>query len=228
MKKSRPRRAGEASAARPATPGQVRIIGGRWRGSRLPVADIDGLRPTSDRTRETLFNWLAAELPGARVLDLFAGSGALGFEALSRGAASAVLVERDAAQARTLLEASRRLPGGEAASVVQADAVAWLAAQPRHGFDIAFVDPPFAAGLWDRVLAALDPVIAVDGWLYVEAPVDGHVVPPAGWNLHREGRTREVRHALYRRRAGSPGGAADTLPTDPAGLDGRPTDAADQ
>ncbi|WP_052101007.1 16S rRNA (guanine(966)-N(2))-methyltransferase RsmD [Novilysobacter arseniciresistens] len=232
MKKPRPRRTGAAPAARQpasrATPGQVRIIGGRWRGSRLPVLDIDGLRPTSDRARETLFNWLAPVLPGARVLDLFAGSGALGLEALSRGAVSAVLVERDASQARTLLEASLRLPGGEAASVVQADAVAWLAGQPRHGFDIAFVDPPFGAGLWDPVLAALDPVVAGDGWLYVEAPADGHVAVPAGWRLHREGRTREVRHALYRRAGGSPGGAADTLPDDPAGLDGRPTEAADQ
>src|SRR5690606_9279376 len=109
-------------------PGQIRIIAGRWRGSKLPVAEVDGLRPTSDRVRETLFNWLMPALPGARVLDLFAGSGALGLEAISRGAASAVLVERDARLAASLQATTERLPGGEAAKVVQADALAWLPA----------------------------------------------------------------------------------------------------
>src|SRR5690606_17164758 len=94
------------SRSRP--PGSVRIIGGRWRGSRLPVADADGLRPTSDRARETLFNWLQPVLPGARVLDLFAGSGALGLEALSRGARELLLVERDPAQAESLRDSCQR------------------------------------------------------------------------------------------------------------------------
>ncbi|MDX1550554.1 MAG: 16S rRNA (guanine(966)-N(2))-methyltransferase RsmD, partial [Lysobacter spongiicola] len=133
-------------------PGQVRLIGGRWRGSKLPVADIEGLRPTSDRVRETLFNWLMPVLPGARVLDLFAGSGALGLEALSRGAATATLVERDPLLATALAQVAARLPGGEAATVVQADALAWLPAQPRGSFDIAFLDPPFSAGLWEQAL----------------------------------------------------------------------------
>ena len=225
MKRTQRKPGGGANRA---TPGQVRVIGGRWRGTKLPVADIEGLRPTSDRVRETLFNWLVAAVPGARVLDLFAGSGALGLEALSRGAGSAVLVERDGTQARTLLEATRRLPGGEAATVVQADAVAWLAEQPRHGFDIAFVDPPFAADAWDAVLAALVPVVTADGWLYVEAPADARVAIPAGWGLHREGRTREVRYALYRRLAAPGGDAADTLHGDAAAPDGRPTQVADE
>lgn len=206
-----PSPAGPAGAPAPgrsggkATTGKVRIIGGRWRGTRLAVADAPGLRPTSDRVRETLFNWLMPMLPGARVLDVFAGSGALGLEALSRGAAAAVLVERDPALAAELRALGARLPGGEAAQVVQADALAWLAAQPAAGaaapgFDLAFVDPPFAAGLWDRVWPALLPLLAPSAWLYAEAPADAPVRLPAEWDLHREGATREVRYALYRRR----------------------------
>lgn len=182
-------------------PGQVRVIAGRWRGSKLAVGDAPGLRPTSDRVRETLFNWLMPVLHDARVLDLFAGSGALGLEALSRGAASAVLVERDPRLAVSLLATTRRLPGGEAATVVQADALSWLPTQPRAGFDIAFVDPPFASGLWEPVLAALLPLLAEGAWLYVEAPLAESVVLPPDWSLHREGHTREVRYALYRHRA---------------------------
>ena len=100
--------------------GGVRIIGGHWRGTKLAVPDVDGLRPSADRVRETLFNWLMPALPGARVLDLFAGSGALGLEALSRGAASATLVERDAGLANRLRDVAARLDGGQAAEIVQA------------------------------------------------------------------------------------------------------------
>ncbi len=203
--------------------GQVRLIGGRWRGSKLAVADAPGLRPTSDRVRETLFNWLMPMLPGARVLDLFAGSGALGLEAVSRGAASAVLVEHDAALAASLLETTRRLPGGEAATVVQADALAWLPAQPRSSFDLALVDPPFADVLHDKLLPALMPLLADNAWLYIEAPLGERIVLPSRWSLHREGTTREVRYRLFRHRARVEA-AADTLPDDPAGHDGRPNE----
>lgn len=178
--------------------GKVRLIGGRWRGTRLPVPDLPGLRPTSDRVRETLFNWLMPHLPGARVLDLFAGSGALGLEALSRGAASAVLVERDPALVAALRAVTARLPGGDAAQVVQGDALAWLAGK-NEGFDLAFLDPPFAAGLWEPVLPLLLPQMAPDGWLYLETPADAAIAPPPPWVLHREGHTRDVRYAVYRR-----------------------------
>lgn len=215
-----PPRKGSTGATRPpkgpAGGGVVRIIGGRWRGTRLPVAELAGLRPTSDRVRETVFNWLMPALPGARVLDLFAGSGALGLEAVSRGAASAVLVERDAGLARQLRETAARLPGGEAVTAAHADALGWLQSAPAAGFDVAFVDPPFAAGLWDAVLPALLPALAADAWLYVEAPLDAALAIPEGLGLHREGRTREVRYALYRRRRAPPAPAAK-LGANPAG-----------
>ncbi len=184
--------------ARP--PGVVRIIGGDWRGTRLPVADRDGLRPTADRVRETLFNWLQPVLPGARVLDLFAGTGALGFEAVSRGAREAVLVERDPQLAEGLRQLAAKLPGGERAQVVCADALAWLRTAPG-GFDLAFVDPPFAGDLWDPALTALDVQLLENAWLYVESPVDRSPLPPPTWRPYREGQTREVRYALYRRGA---------------------------
>ncbi|MFC7301231.1 16S rRNA (guanine(966)-N(2))-methyltransferase RsmD [Cognatiluteimonas weifangensis] len=195
-------------------PGAVRIIGGRWRGTRLAVADAAGLRPSSDRVRETLFNWLQPKLPGARVLDLFAGSGALGLEALSRGAREALLVERDPRLAATLRDTVTRLQAGAQAQVVRADALAWLRA-PAHGrFDVVFLDPPFAAGLWDAALALLPPWLAVDAWLYLEAPLAAAPVPGADWSAHRAGSTREVRYTLYRR-VQRPPAAAATLAADP-------------
>ncbi|WP_159016238.1 16S rRNA (guanine(966)-N(2))-methyltransferase RsmD [Cognatiluteimonas profundi] len=190
--------------------GHVRIIGGRWRGTRLPVADAPGLRPTADRVRETLFNWLQPRLAGARVLDLFAGSGALGLEALSRGGREAVLVESDPQVATALRQVVERLGAQGQAEVVRADAVAWLRA-PLHGrFDVVFVDPPFDKELWPAVLASLSPWLAPEALVYLEAPA-GAAPMPAGWIVHREGSTREVRYALYRRVPG----AAATLAPDP-------------
>ena len=180
------------------TPGAVRIIGGRWRGTRLPVADMAGLRPTSDRVRETLFNWLAPMLPGARVLDLFAGSGALGLEALSRGAREALLVERDAKLAESLWQTVARLHAEGETQVVVADALAFLRA-PRGRFDLVFLDPPFAANLWPAAFAALPPWLADDAWVYVESPSTLEAGPGTAFRLHREGRTREARYALYQR-----------------------------
>jgi 16S rRNA (guanine966-N2)-methyltransferase len=179
--------------------GQVRIIGGKWRNTKLPVPLAPGLRPSSDRVRETLFNWLMPRLGGARVLDLFAGSGALGLEAVSRGAAQATLVERDAALARQLRESVARLGAQGQIEVVQGDALHWLGQRPSGLADIAFIDPPFADGLWEAVLAGLGPHLAADAWLYLESPAGQTLRLPPGWLLHREGGTREVRFALYRR-----------------------------
>ncbi|WP_242108527.1 16S rRNA (guanine(966)-N(2))-methyltransferase RsmD [Luteimonas aquatica] len=199
-------------AARSA-PGSVRIIGGRWRGTRLPVADAPGLRPTSDRARETLFNWLQPMLPGARALDLFAGSGALGLEALSRGAREALLVERDPTLASALRENVERLRAGDVARVAQADALALLRTPLQGRFDLVFLDPPFADGLWREALALLPPWLADEAWLYLESPADQAVEAGPEWRLHREGGSREARHALYRWR----GGGADTLARIPGG-----------
>ena len=179
--------------------GSVRIIGGRWRGSRLQVPERPGLRPSADRVRETLFNWLQQELPGAQVLDLFAGTGVLGLEALSRGAGFAQFVEADPGLAQALADAASRLGAGGQAAVHRGDALAWLQSANAEPFDIAFVDPPFAGGFWDAVLAGLPRLMADHGWLYVESPVGHASVLPAEWRLHREGATREVRYALYRR-----------------------------
>ena len=190
-------------------PGSVRIVGGRWRGTRLPVADADGLRPTADRVRETLFNWLQPVLPGARVLDLFAGSGALGLEAVSRGAGRAVLVERDARLAATLRETVARLDAAGQVEVAQADALSWLRnPPPAPPFDVVFVDPPFAAALWPAVLDALPAVLAADAWLYLEGPVGAPPVAGADWAPHRAGSTRDAHYALYRFLGRPPAGAA--------------------
>jgi len=183
--------------AMPQPPRKVRIIAGRLRGSKLEVPDRPGLRPTPDRVRETLFNWLAPRIEGAHCLDLFAGSGALGLEAISRGAASAVLVERDPALAASLRAAVARL-GATGSEVRCVDALAFLAG-PATPFDVVFVDPPFDAGLWSEVAARL----AEGGWLapgavvHVEWPVDREPKLPPTWRVHREGRAGAVRHALH-------------------------------
>jgi len=188
-------------------PGHVRVIAGSLRGSKLPVADSAGLRPTGDRARETLFNWLQGEVAGRRVLDLFAGSGALGFEAASRGAASVLLVERDAQLAASLRDSASRLHA-EAISVECADALAWLARAPEPRFELAFLDPPFQAGLHEAAARALGPWLAPRAWVYVELAKAADFAPPGGWELHRESATREARHLLFR--ADSPA-AAGTL-----------------
>ncbi len=201
---------------RDAAPGHVRIIGGRWRGTRLPVADVDGLRPSSDRVRETLFNWLQPKLSGARVLDLFAGSGALGLEAMSRGAAEALLVERDPSLAENLRAIVTRLQADTQAHVLRADALTLLRTPLQGRFDVVFVDPPFDSDLAGPTLALLPPWLAHDAWLYLERPLaDGGIavanLSAAGWQPYREDQTREVRYALYRRS----GSVAATLAGDP-------------
>jgi 16S rRNA (guanine966-N2)-methyltransferase len=183
---------------KPVSPGQVRIIAGHLRGSKLPVADRPGLRPTSDRVRETLFNWLQPMLPGARVLDLFAGTGALGFEATSRGAGDVVLVERDPALADGLRAQAQRLHV-EAMRVHTADALGWLRSGPARPFDLVFLDPPFDAGLWTPAAAALTAGwLAADAWIYVETPPGADPELPAHWRPHRSGRTRDVVYGLWR------------------------------
>ncbi len=168
------------------------------RGSRIAVPDMPGLRPTPDRVRETLFNWLAPVIHGARCLDLFAGTGALGIEALSRGAAQVDFVEADARLADLLRANLGRL--GQDARVHVADARRFLE-QGGERYDVVFLDPPFAANLWGDAARALEARGRLRGaaWIYVESPANATLELPQNWALHREGRAGDVRFALYRR-----------------------------
>jgi len=185
------------------TPGKLRIVAGHLRGSRLAVPDVPGLRPTPDRVRETLFNWLAPVIEGARCLDLYAGTGALGIEALSRGARECTFVERDRTLAKLLRENLARLKV-EAARLIETDALAMLA-RTGEPFDVVFLDPPFGESLWEASAHALENGwIAASGWIYVESPVDAAFALPSSWSLHREGCAGAVHYALYRRAAADP------------------------
>jgi len=176
---------------------EVRIIGGRWKRSKLPVLDKPGLRPTPDRVRETVFNWLGQDLTGWRVLDAFAGSGALGFEAASRGAAEVQLVERDAQLAKQLAQNKARLQDSEALRVDCADALAWIARCAPDRFDLVLLDPPFGADLFDAALAAALRVVVPQGFVYLES--DREIAPPAGAEAWRAGRAGAVHYAVFRR-----------------------------
>jgi 16S rRNA (guanine966-N2)-methyltransferase len=187
-----------AALSRLTTPGKVRIIAGSLRNSRLAVPDLPGLRPTAERVRETLFNWLAPHLPGARCLDLFAGTGALGIEAASRGAESVMMVERDASLAAALRANLLRLKVG-AAQVENADALAYLD-RADGAFDLVFLDPPFAYDLWTPAAQRLQQrgLLRPGALVYVESPLTIAPEMPADWSLHREGRGGEVRYVVYR------------------------------
>ena len=180
--------------------GQIRIIGGQWRGRKLPVPDSAGLRPTTDRVRETLFNWLAPVLPEARCLDCFAGSGALGLEALSRYAGSATLLELERPVAQQLTKNLQTLRATNA-TVVQTNALNWLA-QAGTPFDVVFIDPPFRQGLLEQTLQLLEQNnwLADQALIYVESEVedDAPTVPPE-WDLYREKIAGQVAYRLYQR-----------------------------
>jgi len=189
---------GFVMTARAEASGRVRIIGGTLRGSRLEVPDAPGLRPTPDRVRETLFNWLMPVMSGARCLDLFAGTGALGIEALSRGAATVDFVETDARLADLLRVNLARLK--QTARVVRSDALRFLA-ETNDVYDVAFLDPPFGADLWTPAAQALEAHgrLQANAWIYVESPLDAAPALPAHWAPHRESHAGAVRYALYRR-----------------------------
>lgn len=178
--------------------GRIRIIAGRLRGSRIDVPNRPGLRPTPDRVRETLFNWLAPYLEGARALDLFAGTGALGIEALSRGAASVDFVERDAGLADALRATLARLK--QVATVSTSAAESFLAVT-RPPYAIVFLDPPYAADAWTDIARRLElgGFLAEGAMIYVESPRAQEPALPPNWQLHRALDAGDVRAALYRR-----------------------------
>ena len=171
---------------------RVRIIGGQYRRRLLDFPGSAGLRPTPDRVRETLFNWLGQDLPGWNCLDLFAGSGALGFEAASRGAGRVVMIERERA-ALDALEKNRVVLGANQVDILRADALAWLA-NSHEAFDLIFVDPPFDSGLADTVLASLARHLKSGGQAYVEQGAE--VIAPPGFIIHRSGRAGRSHFAL--------------------------------
>ncbi|MBQ0958137.1 16S rRNA (guanine(966)-N(2))-methyltransferase RsmD [Ideonella sp. 4Y11] len=174
----------------------MRIVGGQWKRSLLPVADKPGLRPTPDRLRETLFNWLGQDLDGWRVLDAFAGSGALGFEAASRGAAEVTLLEQDADLVRSL-NASRERLKASTLRVQRADALAWMKGAPAASFELVLLDPPFAAGLGERALAAAARLLVPSGLVYLEAGEAYSGAVPTPLQPWRSGRVGAVHAALW-------------------------------
>jgi len=184
-----------------AAPGEIRLIGGRWKRSKLSVANHPGLRPTPDRVRETLFNWLGQDLAGWRVLDAFAGTGALGFEAASRGAAQVLLLEQEPALAAHLQTASTRL-GAAMVKVVRAEALAWMRRREVTDLDLVLLDPPFGADLFDEAVRVALPLLTPDGWLYLEADQAFDEAACAAWGcrLHRQGRAGLVHFHLLQRR----------------------------
>ena len=157
------------TAAGRSPPHEVRIVGGQWKRTRLPVVDKPGLRPTPDRVRETLFNWLGQDLSGWRCVDAFAGTGALGLEAASRGAAQVLLVEQDPDLVAGLRRLKARL-AAESVEVRRANALSVLKDLAGTGLDLVFLDPPFDAGLFDKAVAAAVPALGPQGLLYLESP----------------------------------------------------------
>jgi 16S rRNA (guanine966-N2)-methyltransferase len=182
-------------------PQQVRIIAGEWRGRKLPVVSADGLRPTMDRVRETVFNWLMTDIQGAAVADLFAGTGAMGIEALSRGAKSALFVESNQQAFKQLENNLSRLGGADIrATVTRGDTLKMLAVQSAQRFDVVFLDPPFDAG----VLAEVCQLLKNNHWLSPSALVylewratDEKPDTPEGWSELRSGSAGDSAYALY-------------------------------
>jgi len=180
---------------------RVRIVGGVWKRSLLPVPDLPGLRPTPDRVRETLFNWLGQDLSGWRCLDLFAGSGALGFEAASRGAERVLMIERDPVAIDALQQTRQRL-GATQVEIVRGDAFAWLARPfESETFDLVFVDPPFNRRLAEEALPALVPWLAAGASVYVES--GSPVVAPVQFEQIRADKAGRVHYHLMQIRNGA-------------------------
>ena len=189
-----------AVAAAPKGAGEIRIIGGQWKRTRLPVAQRPGLRPTPDRVRETLFNWLGQDLAGWRCLDAFAGTGALGLEAASRGAAAVLLVESDAALAAQLESLRQRLQA-EAVRVQRGDGLSVLQQAVPGSLDLVLIDPPFDGDLFESALQAAAKAVAAEGFVYLEAPraFSDDELAACGLALHRHLKAGAVHAHLLRR-----------------------------
>lgn len=181
---------------------EVRIIGGQWKRTRLPVPDRPGLRPTPDRVRETLFNWLGQDLTGWRCVDAFAGTGALGLEAASRGAIEVLLVEQDP-QLVSQLRAVQAKLGAAMVKVERANGLSVLGRLGASSVDLIFLDPPFDAGIFEKALAAAAVALAEEGLIYLEAPVawDDAKLEPYGLAVRRHLKAGAVHAHLLGRTA---------------------------
>ncbi|MGS2718643.1 16S rRNA (guanine(966)-N(2))-methyltransferase RsmD [Eionea flava] len=182
---------------------QLRIIGGQWRGRKLSIANVDGLRPTGDRIRETLFNWLTGYVANSHCLDLFAGSGALGFECLSRGAAQVTLLEKHPQAAAQLRQHQQQLSSEQNSDVIETDTLTWLNDKhhPSTPVDIVFLDPPFAGDLWDQAIKQLEENIALSNRaiIYIETPKNKVVAIPSHWLVLKEKTSGQVCYRLFQR-----------------------------
>ncbi len=185
-----------------ATLGQLRVIGGEWRGRKLAVPDAEGLRPTPDRVRETLFNWLQFSIAGKTCLDAFTGSGALAVEALSRGAVEVTAIERDIKVTKQLSKLLSPL-AGERLKLINADALSWLEQQPAQPFEVVFLDPPFSLPLLEPACQLLEEKgwLAENALIYVEQAKQqaGLVHLPANWILQKDKQVGDVHFSLYTR-----------------------------
>ncbi len=180
---------------------QIRIIAGKWRSRQIRFPDIDGLRPTGDRIRETLFNWLAADIVGSRCLDLFSGSGALCFEALSRGAAHCLALEKHPQAIKCLTE-TKSLLGAVELSVAHKDALAYLQQKAQKPYDIIFIDPPFDLNLINQACALVESNgwVSSGGAIYCELPAQqSNFAPPANWQVSRNKHSSSVNYILFTR-----------------------------
>lgn len=204
MTRQRSSRSPATSRAAASRRGKLRIIGGDYRRRQLPIPDLPGLRPTPDRVRETLFNWLGQTLYGQRALDLFAGTGALGIEALSRGCREALFVERET-KASAQLTANLASLGAHNAQVQTQDALRFLATEPTERFDLVFLDPPFHQDLAAPCCEALElgGWLADDALIYLEVEATLTPTVPSHWQLYRETRAGESSARLYRRQTPS-------------------------
>lgn len=173
--------------------GRIRIIGGQWRRRLLPVLDAPGLRPTIDRVRETLFNWLGQDLTGQRCLDMFAGSGALGFEAASRGAAHVLMLERSPQIAQQLRLNCQTLQANTV-EIITTDALKYATHLSPQNFDLIFLDPPFHDGIFTHALDISLPLLRPDGIIYTESATE--ISPPKGYELFRQGRAGQTYYGL--------------------------------
>ena len=199
MSRNQPTKSNEKSR-KPIKGGFIRLISGKWRGKKLPVKDIEGLRPTTDRTKETLFNWLMHDINNATCLDCFSGSGSLAFEALSRFANKVTLLEKDRSVVKQLQENLSVLKVDNA-KIIETDSLQYLSKVAVEQYNIIFIDPPFNKGLVQPCCDALQEngYLATDALIYIEKEVElTHLILPSTWQLLKEKSTGQVSYQLYR------------------------------